>query len=257
MGQACSTQASSTDVADMQKREYQGSSAQKKARNDHDELTRMLDKDDAKQSINTEYSYNHGDTIRGISLTSDVASYTIGTAINSLQLDHAARVTANDSSDFFPTCIKHKVFFYFASTLAYVSRGDGILGEKEKAWIVKLSKAWFVPEDEIEEALKGKDYAIEMVNAAKIATKQMKPNATDEEISARVEPLSYALLMHAIISATQDGFVKQEYEVAKQLANKLGFDDLTVKRMIHVIKLEKQLFNELSSVMKFTKPNAH
>ena len=176
--------------------------------------------------------------ISGISQESDVSSYTVGTAIISLMLDYSARVTADDASDFFSTCTKHKVFFYFTSTLAYVCRGDDILGEKEKEWIIKSAQAWRVPENEILEALKGKDYSREMVKAATVATKEMIPNASDKDIIERVKPLSYALLMQAIISATQDGFVKQEYVVAKKLAKELGIDNSTVDKMITVVKLE-------------------
>ena len=190
----------------------------------------------------------------GISQESEVASYTVGTAINSLILDYSARVTADDASDYFSTCIKHKVYFYFISTLAYVCRGDDILGEKEKEWIIKSAQAWRVPENEILEALKGKDYSREMVKAATVATKEMIPNASDKDIIERVEPLSYALLMQAIISATQDGIVKQEYMVAKKVGRELGFDNSTVNKMINAVKLEKQLYDQLSEAMKFKQP---
>ena len=187
-------------------------------------------------------------------MNSSNASYTIGTAINALEVDYSRRVRGNDSvqsSDYYAICNKHKVYFYFFSTSAYVCRADGILSEKEKKRIVTLAKAWLMPENEILEALKGKDYAKEMVNAARMATKEMIPNANDEQISQRIEPLKYALVMQSLVAAAQDGFVEKEYKISKELAKKLGFDDSTVDKMIDIIKLENLLYNQLSRVMKF------
>ena len=190
-------------------------------------------------------------TITGIDSEASVSKYSVGCAIDALIHDNMSRNTQLDHDKFNQICAKHKVFYYALETHAWVSRGDGVLGKKEEEFLIKTGKSWGLSDNEINEALKGNDSSKELMQSGMKAAKEMVPNGNDamaQKIAGKLRP---GLLLYAVLAATQDGLVKDEYEEAKKLAKNLGFPKGTVKQMINVIKLEKQLQQELGKTMGF------
>ena len=150
---------------------------------------------------------------------------------------------------------KYDIQLYFLSTLTYVCRGDGVLGEPEKEYIIGNAKAWQTPKHLYDEFLKGKDYSTELSDAALKLFKDLKPNASDKELKNNVKQFERALLCLSIMAATQDGLVKSEYENAQKLAKKLNLDQSYVDQCVDIIKTEILLQSKVERYLsgKFNK----
>ena len=148
--------------------------------------------------------------------------------------------TVNDAK-YMELYVKYEVSFYFTSTLTHICRGDGILGQAEKDFIIAHAQAWKIPENRYDEILKGKDYSKEFIDASLKFFKDLKPNATDDELKNEMKKHKLALLLQSVIAATQDGLVKSEYENAKKMAKKWDIDESYLDQCIDIIKTEKRL----------------
>ena len=228
MGAACSTKSSS-----------------------YDEISNKQRNTDLAESKRDEFVGS--ETIRGITLESDVSEYRVGVAIDELlQEITSSDAKLTNSRHFLNMFVKNKATFYFNATLAYVCRGDEMLGEKEKHFIIKTSEKWGLTKNEIIEVLQNdQDFSKEMINATKLTFKQCFPNKTDDEIDKLTLPYKYGLLLKSIICASQDGFVEQEYDQAKNLAKSLGIDNYkdVTKLCVNCIKQEKILHDMLKKAM--------
>lgn len=190
-------------------------------------------------------------TIHGLEKASDVSEYEIGVGIDVMIQQVCSQIM---NEDFLKVLVKHKSPFYFNCTVAHVARGDGILGEKEKKYLIRTSKQWGLSDDDIKEVLKGKNCTKEMLQVSEKALREVNPNDSDEQIAKKLNLFSYALLLQSIIAATQDGLVDKEYTAAKKLAVELGFDKSAAREAVKAVKAEIVFYNNIKSVMHCARP---
>ena len=195
-----------------------------------------------------EQMMNKQDTLTQVQEEAVTDEYPIGCCIDSL-----IRMSVMDKiPDYLDVFHKHKVVFYFLSTIANVCRGDSDLSKEERDFMVEICKQWGVTDQEqVKLILEGINYYKEFVYSATTAIKEAIPDASDEDIEIKVERLKYNILMYSLIAATQDGLVRHEYNQCKKLAIRLGLTEDVVTNCVEVIKLEKQFYHQCAKVLKF------
>ena len=141
---------------------------------------------------------------------------------------------------------KHKNPFYTLSTVAHVCMADGILHDKEKAFIEQYAISRGVPENDIEELLKGKDYTQEMIDSRGAVYDENHGKSTDKKSKEKaVEGFKKYFILLSILAATQDGLVRDEYEQSVKIAQKIGLTRQDVKIMVELVRTEFAMAKQL------------
>ena len=192
--------------------------------------------------------------------------YEIGSCINLIYETFYARLLDNriyvlndkdqdiDVEPKFSDCVtKHRIMFYFFSTVTSVCLADGKLGSDEEEFIRSICSLWDVSEDSTNEALKGKDYTKEYLEACEKYWDELIPNLGKEDKAALMNGMKNDIVLYSVLAASQDGFVKQEYKQAQEVATKLGLDEACVKENVEIVEMEKALAARLLKRLKPSK----
>ena len=201
----------------------------------------MLPKDDdEKINIDNELIENE----------SDVEFYTPGAGIRFMTVDVCNRsLLPQDMAQLFEFNSQQRVPLYYTSSMVHACMGDGILGEREKEYIYNEGKTWKISDDDLQEALKGKDYTKELCQAWSEVYKKFKESCTDEEIKQITHGIGKHMILSCICACSQDGFVKKEYKVIEKMASNMGISKSQVNRLIKIVKMEKFIAREIKDMI--------
>ena len=191
-------------------------------------------------------------TIAGLEKESDVSFYHVGLAIKTLSMNLLENLKNSDPKareQVIKLGIQKKVESSLISSIAFVCRADGKLGEKEEAALRWMNKDFVLTEDELKECLKGKEAYKEACDAHLAALKIFAPNMTDIQEQAALIGFKKEFILATLVACAQDGLVKEEYTQAKIMANKLGLKDEDVKECVGLLKMEIEMAKKLKSFL--------
>ena len=191
-------------------------------------------------------------TIAGLEKESDVSFYNVGLALKTLSLDLLAHLKGSDpkaQEAVLKVGYEKKVPQYFVSSIAFVCRADGKLGDKEEAVLRMMGKDVLLTDDDMKECLKGKECYKEACDAHLTVLETFAPNMTDIQKAGALIGFKKEFILATLIACVQDGLVKEEYTQAKVMANKLGLKDEDVKECVGLLKMEIEMAKKLKSFL--------
>ena len=193
---------------------------------------------------------NRGETIRNLDNESFFRFYTPGTAVDHLtQSVCSTNFSADDMARFLEISNANRVNFHYTSCLVNACLADGVLGEKEEKYIYQLSHDWGLPDDDWKEALKGKDYTKELMEAWVKLYKEFKPSYTDKQREIITHGIKKHCILHCICACSQDGFVKEEYKQVQKLANSMDVTKEEVKELINIVRMERYIAKSIKDML--------
>ena len=196
-----------------------------------------------------DFSGGKTNTVRGLSMESDFNNYDVGFAVNAMH----AQLMRKESPELMKKFVELKINIYFWSTVAWVCRGDGKLGEKEEKYIKERATLWKVSDDDLVNVLKGKDCTDLLLKAEATLFEQLngsdkhKQSSNGDEKEKDYENVAKCqLIMQSLVASAQDGIARAEIDVAYKLAEKLDITKERVKQMIQVIRCEQTIANTMN-----------
>lgn len=176
------------------------------------------------------------------------ASYDIGSLVDVLSHKFYSQLLEKQTKDekidpkrYVEIMNKHNVILYYFQLIVYVCKGENKLGSKEEEYVRRYSKAWGLPDDKIDDVLKGEDCSVQYQTAVAKYWKEAMPNATNDDLIVLVNAFKNDVVLYSMLAASQDGLVLSEYSAALKLAAKLGLGKDVVKENVNIIKAEKRL----------------
>lgn len=191
-------------------------------------------------------------TIRNLNNEDDVSFYTPGLATNEIYHSIMSKLGGLSEIEFIKLLEKYNLTYYCFSTAAYVCKGDGILSDKERMFVEKLVKhnKPDISDTELNEILEGKDYTQKVLEEYPLLYDELLPKeTTKEEKEHYLKNTKLTFILACVLAATQDGFVDQEYQRTKQVANNLGITQQEVKKLIKIVEAEIHLANLLKDIL--------
>ena len=164
-------------------------------------------------------------TVRGIETMDDVRGYQVGSGISALTQSVLSQMSGDeDPLRYAPIFIKHKGYYYFWATIAYICNADGVLHEKEKSFIKFQCTEVGLKDDETNDLLTNfRDYSKEYVIASENSWKEFDPTLDKKGLNKKLLMAREYLVLYTLMAAAQDGLHEDEYKVAKHMAEKLKF----------------------------------
>ena len=182
-------------------------------------------------------------------MESDFNNYDVGFAVNGMH----AQLMRGESSDLMKEFVELKINIYFWSTVAWVCRDDGKLGEKQEKYIKDRATLWKVSDDDLVNVLKGKDCTDLLLKAETTLFKQLNGNnkrnqsTNDDEKEKDYENMAKCqLIMHSLVASAQDGVARAEVDIAYKLGERLGITKERVQQIIQVIECEQIIANTMN-----------
>lgn len=191
-------------------------------------------------------------TIANMTNEEDLSFYTVGVGIFEIYHSIMSHLGDMSQSEFLKLIEKYNLNYYYFNTVVFVCKGDGTLSDKERSYVercIKHNKP-DVTEKEMKESMEGKDYTNEVLKRYTLLHDELLPKETSKEKKDHfIKNVKLTFLFGCIVSATQDGFVDEEYQRTKKVANDLGITHEEVKKMIKIIEAEIHLANLLKEIL--------
>lgn len=210
---------------------------------DSEDSSRLLNTDDSKERSVSRAGHDN-ETIFGINTHENVTSYDVGAAIDIYARDGMKQLSGNDPARWVKIFSKYNLFFYWWSSIAYICKSDGKLDKKEKKYIKKRAhEIGITSDEELNKIYLANDHIDDMISELPKFWQEFDSNLTKKEINIKILMCYDMFLLYALIAATQDGLVLNEYKTIKKIGQRLSLPNPSknIKECIKLIKLEKQL----------------
>eukprot|EP01084_Bolivina_argentea_P158225 275651_1 len=129
-------------------------------------------------------------------------------------------------------------------SIAYVCRGDGILGVGEEEWIRSRCQRFEFDEKTMAQILSGAEIPLNLdnwVDEKGFTELHLKNTGVPRDINAQ----KHSLILLSLIASAQDGLPQSEVTAAYELAQKLGVSKSKVDELVGIMKAEQELFDKL------------
>lgn len=168
------------------------------------------------------------------------------------QLDESCQ----DIAEYERLCQKHSCSLYFWCVVAFICKGDGVLGEKERRFIKEASRETHpLSSKDFDVVVQvNKNYLQHYVTSVNTVWRDFQAKIKKKELQKKLYFAKQKLLFFAILAASQDGVAKKEFKNISDLGKALKLPQNDIMAMADIVQMELDVAAKMVKIFKTKNP---